>query len=158
MMGYVQTTQDIIDWYMKNPNANANLITAFRSAVTTSIASPSTTSAQQNNSGSMQTNSAQTMNSYMSTQNTNTEAANNNTGDNNNNNTNNNEQSNVDTGSTANASNSYNEPLGEIQGTEATDNSPDNWSLGVAAVVTSVAVATGAAYALSKKSNEQDES
>ena len=33
MMGYVKTTQDIYDWYMQNPNADANLIQAFRTAM-----------------------------------------------------------------------------------------------------------------------------
>ena len=37
MMGYVQTTQDIIDWYMHNPNADSDLIDDFRAAMTTPI-------------------------------------------------------------------------------------------------------------------------
>ncbi len=36
MMGYVATTQDIYDWYMINPNADATLITIFRDAMKTS--------------------------------------------------------------------------------------------------------------------------
>ena len=36
MMGYVKTTQDIYDWYMQNPNANASLIQGFRAAMTVS--------------------------------------------------------------------------------------------------------------------------
>lgn len=38
MMGFVKTTQDIYDWYMSNPNADANLVQAFRSAMT--VATP----------------------------------------------------------------------------------------------------------------------
>ena len=34
MMGYVQTTQDIYDWYMHNPNASTSLIQSFRTAMT----------------------------------------------------------------------------------------------------------------------------
>ncbi len=30
MMGYLQNTSDIYDWYMTNPNADANLISEFR--------------------------------------------------------------------------------------------------------------------------------
>ena len=34
MMSFVKTTQDIYDWYMSNPNADASLIQAFRTAMT----------------------------------------------------------------------------------------------------------------------------
>lgn len=34
MMGYVQTTQDIIDWYMHGPNATMTLVQNFRTAMT----------------------------------------------------------------------------------------------------------------------------
>ena len=53
MMGYVQTTQDILTWYYHNPNADSNLVAAFRTAMTTPIASPSPSLApgqQSNNS------------------------------------------------------------------------------------------------------------
>ncbi|MBO4276626.1 InlB B-repeat-containing protein [Candidatus Saccharibacteria bacterium] len=33
MMGFVETTQDIYNWYMHNPNADVNLIQAFRTAM-----------------------------------------------------------------------------------------------------------------------------
>lgn len=34
MMGYLKTTQDVYDWYMSNPNADASLIQSFRTAMT----------------------------------------------------------------------------------------------------------------------------
>ena len=55
MMGYVKTTADILAWYNHNPDADSNLISAFRSAMTTPIASqsPSPAPAQQNNSNNL---------------------------------------------------------------------------------------------------------
>ena len=70
MMGFVKTTQDIYDWYMSNPNADASLIQAFRTAMTVSSNqqqqnSPQNAPAQNmslmslNNSGSGQSGSVE---------------------------------------------------------------------------------------------------
>ena len=49
MMDYVLTKQDIYNWYMKNPSADASLIQSFRTAMTTPVV-------QQNNSNSAPSN------------------------------------------------------------------------------------------------------
>ena len=49
MMDYLATTQDIYNWYMSNPNADPNLIQAFRTAMTVVSSGNGANSGQQSN-------------------------------------------------------------------------------------------------------------
>lgn len=62
MMGYVKTTQDIYDWYMQNPNANASLIQSFRAAMTVS-------NNNQNNQNNLSNQGAQALSNSISNEN-----------------------------------------------------------------------------------------
>ena len=136
MMGYVQTTQDIIDWYMHNPSASSALIQAFRGAMTTSI-QPNNNS---NNSGNSNSNSDVSSNQA----NTNNTSFANFTDDE----VSNNETSNTKT--SGSSSDGFQEPLGVSERKAGSDSSSVDW-LAIAAVG---AATTGVfSYALSKRSD-----
>ena len=134
MMDFVKTTQDIYDWYMQNPNADVNLIQAFRSAMTVS------SNQQQQNSPQQVSpqNSPQSLNrgnsssvDYIEDSDTGT----------------NNKTKSYD------ASSGYNEPLGV---TEVNDDMSASIAAEVAAMAIAAAVAGGAAYALIKLEDDEE--
>ena len=139
-MDYVQTTQDIIDWYMHNPSAQSSLITAFRAAMTTPIQSQQQQSpapAEQNNNQSLQLNNASPSNSNKTmAQNSDTDS--NYDGD---------DVSNTkNTTMTGDSTNSYSEPLGVSENSTGVEPLPAT-ELAVAvaaAVVTSGALVSAA--------------
>ncbi len=144
MMGYVQTTQDIIDWYMHNPNADSDLIDDFRAAMTTPIASQtnseqtSNTSAQTNNVSPLSLNSVVSSNSTSSSDESSDASNSENTND---------------VAGLENSSDSYNEPLGLVE----TSNSSDASSMAGLAIAAAVAAVTGAAsYAYIKNNNSEE--
>ena len=49
MMSYVKTTQDIYNWYMHNPNADASLIQSFRTVMNSGGSGQTPNNAQSNN-------------------------------------------------------------------------------------------------------------
>lgn len=127
MMGYVLTNQDIYDWYMHNPNADANLIQAFRSAMTVQASSPSPSPSPDNNqanNGNQVNNNSQALNLS-------------------NINTDNNSDS-------PDAQEGYNAPLNAYE-TSGDYSTPSDNGLMVAAAATAAATASGSlAYALAK--------
>ncbi len=142
MMGYVQTTQDIIDWYMHNPKADSNLIDDFRAAMTTPIQSQQ----QQQQSSAQQNSSLQQAQSLMNSSATSDANGSSSTGDTNN------------TGATTSnetegdASASKMEPLGVYE--ETSESNSNAAGLAIAAAV--IATAGGLTYANANNNNKED--
>ena len=137
MMDYVKTTADILTWYYHNPNADSNLIAAFRSAMTTAIASPSPAPGNgTNNNNSMQTQSL-----------INTNSVNNETGSG--------AVSNEDGVSTSsdNGYDGYSAPLGvtNISRSEVEMNDNSTMAAGVGIAAAMIAVTGFASYAIAKQ-------
>ena len=152
MMDYVKTTADILTWYYHNPNADSNLVTAFRSAMTTSIQSQQQSSApaEQNNIESLQLNSASPLSSNrVMAQNSDTDS---NYDDDDVNNTKN-------TTTTGDSFNSYSEPLGVSQTSSNANYDVIDGASTVGLTLAAMAAATGAAvsHAFAKDRNSDDE-
>lgn len=138
MMGYVQTTQDIYDWYMHNPNASTSLIQAFRTAMTV----PS-------NGGSGQQNNMQSplsLNNASPLLNLNQSSTNS---------TSTNTNSSSDEVAVANSSDGYNDPLGATEAFPETyvgSKNADSSSVVGLGIAAAAIVASGSlSYALAKK-------
>ena len=138
MMGYVKTTQDIYDWYMHNPNADASLIQSFRSAMTGSGGgNNSPSNSPSNTSSSSPSYSSQ---SYQPSSN---DVAN----------------SDSNSSDTNNSSNNdgFAEPLGVIENTANSESDFDN-GLAIAAAAAAVAGGGAIAYGAYKLNNDDKES
>ena len=148
MMGYVQTTQDIIDWYMHNPNADSDLIDDFRAAMTTPIQSQQQQSpapAQQNNNNMQQTQSLMNVSPSSSTASTSSQTTDASSNDATATNATNGNLPIADSSNT-----SYTEPLGVYE--ETSSSGIDAAGLAIAAAA--VAGAGGASYAFFKRNDE----
>ncbi len=148
MMGYVLTNQDIYNWYMHNPNADATLIQNFRTAMTVTNGSQQQQSpapAQQNNLSSTNLNSVQSLN-------TNSENESETETENENETENETSYSNSDSVD-ENIADGYSEPLGVRKDDT---NNQDSSVTGVAIAVAVVAAAGAAAYVLEKDDKDEE--
>ena len=133
MMGYLQTTQNIIDWYMHGPNASMTLVQNFRAAMTVPT-----------QSGQQQQNSPQNtpLNSLNTLDNNNIDT---------NTNTNTDSPAVVDSTISGTLDNSYVEPLGVSEKAD----SPSAAGV-IAAGVLAATAGAAVSYALSKEGDKSD--
>ncbi|MBQ6414568.1 InlB B-repeat-containing protein [Candidatus Saccharibacteria bacterium] len=149
MMEYVQTTQDIIDWYMHNPNADSDLIDDFRAAMTTPIQSQSPSPApggQGNSNSSQQTQSLMNV-PYTSSPNVSSQVAESGASE-----TISASSANSNLPITDNSDSNYTEPLGVYE--ETSDSGIDAAGLAIAAAAVAGAGGLTYAYASSNKDND----
>ncbi len=143
MMGYVQTTQDIIDWYMHGPNASMTLVQNFRAAMTV----PAQSGQQQSPAPAEQSNNLSPMSLNMTPQSLNTSI----------NNSDEEVEETVSGGSSVKNSNNfdgYSEPLGAYEdNTEADSLSDTELAIAAAAVAVSGAI-VAAAFAKNNKNDD----
>ena len=134
MMGYVQTTQNIIDWYMHGPNASMTLVQNFRAAMTVPTQSQQQQSPQNNN------NSPQQMNNLSLNNNTPLNA----------------NETNSGSSDTAEFHDTYSDPLGVTTTADSTYTGTGATPVaGIVVAVASVAAAGVAAYSLIKQEGEE---
>ena len=148
-MEYVQTTQDIIDWYMHNPNADSDLIDDFRAAMTTPIQSQSPSPApggQGNSNSSQQTQSLMNV-PYTSSPNVSSQVAESGASE-----TISASSANSNLPITDNSDSNYTEPLGVYE--ETSDSGIDAAGLAIAAAAVAGAGGLTYAYASSNKDND----
>ena len=146
MMGYVLHNSDIYDWYMQNPNADADLIQAFRTAMTVPSNQqqngPSNSPSSQQNSPLLDNNSGQ-LNSSSNTQ------------------SNSDNSGAPDYASTQSAeygSPTYTAPLGVMDVHESTSNVGSPALVGLAAAAGVALVSGTALFSISKYRKDQENS
>lgn len=128
-MGFVKTTQDIYDWYMSNPNADASLVQAFRSAMTVS-STRQIQSTSQNKSQSLNIRSLDSVDDDDSKESSKTKSS--------------------------KVSGGYVAPLGVSEDDGASDEAATLNATEIAVAAAAVATATGVAYALIKFEDDKD--
>ncbi|MBR5389110.1 InlB B-repeat-containing protein [Candidatus Saccharibacteria bacterium] len=147
MMGYLQTTADILTWYYHNPNADSNLVAAFRSAMTTPIQQQ-----QQQSSAPEGNNTNSLSNNFLQLNNTKNLIINN---------TEDKGDTNTATSSTLignednddGSEDSYSDPLGVSTSAEAVSASNAATIIGATVAMATAVAAGSAAYSQIKKEN-----
>lgn len=128
MMSYVLTNQDIYDWYMSNPNADVNLIQAFRTAMTV-ISNQQQNSPQNSPQNSSQNSLQNSPHAILNSVSMSLNSGNNST-----------QSSPSESDEANNAEDSYSEPLGVSESSFGLGDSPDSNSSSVAGLLTAAAV------------------
>ncbi|MBR3319628.1 InlB B-repeat-containing protein [Candidatus Saccharibacteria bacterium] len=149
MMNYVKTNANILAWYMHNPNADMNLVQAFRSAMTVTGGMGGGANNDNNASGQNNANSLSMLSNRPSNLNT-TNAEPTSTSDSDN--------TSEDSGKSADSNDSYSDPLGVTKTAGSSTSGGNNdtaTAFGLVAVGASV-VAAGAAYSLIKHNSEDE--